>query len=244
MTMYEVLKAGLDSYAAGEEVVSLNGMILVPELVFQADAVLLGGAQKYEAKNFDDAKNAAAEANAMYSLLRSGLVAYRIREEIVGLGFDAHDPADIARADGVLLKATVDFSTQNLRAAREGVDEATLIYGIALGKSWEAYAADKSLTAAGDRQIALDLKANVALRQEFNAAQALYNQADAAFRAEMYPDAARLYIESMSMFEVISDAAREKRQIAEEALINANQRMSASDEAARNAERILEGGTR
>jgi hypothetical protein len=240
--MYEILKDGLDSYAVREEVVSLGGLELIPELVDEADIVGLDGMEKYEAKNFAAAREAAAKSNTMYSLLKSGLLAYKIREEIFIQGFEIYDPMNIEAADGTLWYAAGDYSAENFPSARNEVDQAMLRYGMVLKTGWEAHAADRGAEAAEERQASLDLKANVAVRQEFNSAQALFSQANAAFREGRHIDAARLYTETVSMFEVINEAAREKRRIAEEALITANQKMSESDETARNAERILEGG--
>ena len=242
--MYDLLKDGMDSWAIRDEVISLGGWALIPDLIEEADAVGFDALNEYEAGKFDAARDTAGRANTMYSLLKSGMLAYKVREEVFGMGFERYDAAHLAGADEALDYAAGDYTRKNFPAAREEVDQAMLFYGLALKTGWETYSEDMAARATRDRQIALDLKANVAVRDEFNTAQDLYNRAGAARREQRHSDAARLYSESASMFEVINEVAREKRRIAEEALIMANQRMSESDETARNAERILEGGTR
>jgi hypothetical protein len=98
-----------------------------------------------------------------------------------------------------------------------------------------------AVAAATERQIALDAKANVAVRQDFNSAQALYAQANTAFQAERFDEAVSLYNQSRPMFDAAAREALEKQLIAEEALRIANQRMTESDQTAREAEIILEG---
>jgi len=55
-------------------------------------------------------------------------------------------------------------------------------------------------------------------------------------------DAIALFIQCQSMFRTAGDMALERRQVAEEALRRADERLAESEETARNADAILQGG--
>ena len=215
---------------------------LIPDFLLDADNTAADAYGKYQAKDYYAANTTADDALSMYLVLKAGLDAYKIREEIVARGFEIYDPQNIQLADDTLQGAAQDYSAKNIAAAKDKVDSATLRYNLALKTAWESYASEQGAYAATERQNALDLKANVAVRQDYNSAQAIYARANTAFQAQRYEEAATAYEESGSMFEVIAQVALEKRNAAEDALRRANQKMSESDETAKNAEVILEGG--
>ena len=88
----------------------------------------------------------------------------------------------------------------------------------------------------------MDLRANVAARQEFDPAEAIFNRANTEFRRQSFEEAAGLYDECLPRFILSAELALERRRAAEEALRRADQRVAESDETARNAELVLEGG--
>jgi len=108
--------------------------------------------------------------------------------------------------------------------------------------AFEAYADSIAADAAAARQKALNYKANVAVKPDFDAADAIYNKARTAYNSQTYDESGRLFFDSTSMFNAAADAAIEKQQKAEEALKRADQKMADSDEAAKNAELLLQGG--
>jgi hypothetical protein len=142
----------------------------------------------------------------------------------------------------VAVSGIADYEARNAAAAQDKADEALLRYNLALRTAKESFAAENGAAAATERQRALDLKANVAVRQDFDSAQSIYNRANSSYRSENFDSAAELYAESRSMYEVVSQVAREKRRIAEEALQTADEKMLESDNIAKDAELILEGG--
>ena len=222
--------------------VQAGAQALIPELLLDADNSALDADAKYKAKNYSGAKDQADEALGMYTALKTGLDAYKIREEIYDRGFYVYDPLNIDLSDETLMEAAGDYSIRNISAAQDKAEIARLRYGIALKNGWESYAAEKGADASTERQRALDYKANVAVRQEFNSAQTIYNQANTAFQRHEDEEAAKLFEESESMFTVIAEVAREKQRAAEAALNRASQKMTESDMTAKNAEVILEGG--
>lgn len=215
---------------------------LVPDFLLDADNAAADAYAKYQAKDYYGAKDGADNALSMYTALNAGLDAYKVREEIAARGFEVYDPISIGLADDTLRSAAQDYSDKNFAAAKDKSDEALLRYNLSLKTAWESYSAEKGAIAAAERQKALDLKANVAVRQDYNSAQTIYAQANTAFQAQRYEEAANSYDESGSMFDVIAQVAFEKQNAAADALRKADQKMTESDETAKSAEVILEGG--
>ena len=228
--------------AARQAAVNAGADVLIPDYLLDADNTVVKALDQYNAKDYYGAKDSAFNAYDMYTIYKIGLDAYKLRMEIVDNGLELYVASDIGLADDVAWSAIDDYEAGNYYDAVDKANEALLIYDAALKTAWESYASDKRVAASGERQKALDLKANVAVRDDFNSAENVYNRANAAFRGQRYSEAGPLYADCASMFEVVAWVALEKRQAAEAALTKANERVMESDETARNAERILEGG--
>jgi hypothetical protein len=242
LSMYVAQKAGLDAYWVREDAVNARAEELIPQLLEDADNTGLDAIDQYFAKNYAAAKNTAGEAQSMYGVLLSGLGAYKVREEIEARNFLVYDLINIERADNTLWAAAGDYNAGNFSSAGDKCGQALFRYNTALRTGWEGYAAVKGADASAERQRALNSRANVAVRQEFNETQGILNRANAVFQGQRYEEAAMLYEDCISNFEVIARLALEKQRAAEEALRVANQRMAKSDETAKAAEVILEGG--
>ena len=242
LSKYTLLAYGADVYYVRVDVVDAGAEELVPDLLDKADNAGLDAIDKYIAKNYTGAKNSAANAESMYGNLKAGLAAYKVREEIANRDFEVYDPQNIELADDTLRSAADDYNAGNFSAAKDKADAALVRYNLALRTAWESYSAEKGADASTERQKALDAKANVAVRDDFNSAQAIYVRANSAFQAGDHEGAANLYLQCQSMFTDTARTALQKRQAADAALNRANQKLTESDETARNAEVILEGG--
>jgi hypothetical protein len=197
---------------------------------------------QYEKKDYYGARDTAAVALVRYQALKAGADAYLVRQEIVDHEFISYDPENFDKADAAGHAAIDNYSSGDFESARDGADEVHFRYNLVLGTGWASYAADQGASAGVERQNALNLKANVAVRDMFNGADAVYNQAAASLKAEKYEDAATLYTNSEAFFIIVSQAAAEKRRLAEEAIKEAEEKVAASDETARKAEITIEGG--
>ena len=237
---YEVKEAEI--IAVRNAVVAAGAEELIPELLADADNAIASAEEKYEVKDYYGAKDSAGDALAMYETLKVGLDAYAVREKIAERNFEGYDPQNIALADDTLRSAADDYTAKNMVSAKDKAEAALLRYNLAIKTAWESYAAGKGSEAASSRQAALDVRANVAVRQEFNTAQDVFNRANSSLRDQKYDEAAIGFEDSIRRFDAVVVTTGEKRVVAEEALELANQRMAESDEMARNAEVILEGG--
>jgi hypothetical protein len=228
--------------AVRNEVIATGFGSIYPEYISKADQSAIQALAQYEAEDYYSAKDTAAAALAMYQVLKTGADAYFARQDIVRQGFVSIDPENFAKADEIIAGAADDYDAGNIAQAQDKAEEAGLRYNLVLKAGWRSFATERADAAAAERQKALDLKANVAVREDFNAVEEVYNRAQAAFKSEKYDDATVLYTDAAARFTVVSGTAAEKRRIAEEAIQEAEEKISASDENAKQAELILEGG--
>jgi hypothetical protein len=213
-----------------------------PQYLLKADRVVLGALEQYGKEDFYAARDSAAQALGLYQALKSGADAYLVRLAITDRNFAAYDPDNFDKADTAGLAAIGDYDAGNAEQARDGADEAKLHYDLVLKTGWTAFTAEKRASADAQRQNALDLKANIAVRDSFNAAVQIFNQAETSLKAEQYEESVSLYEQSEDLFLALGQNAVEKRRIAEDAIQAAEEKMKESDETAQKAELILEGG--
>jgi hypothetical protein len=226
LAMYTALKDGVTAYYIRQEIAD-RAEELVPDVLSQVDTFGLDVIDKWKAKDYNGAKLGAADALVMYSALKAARDAYDVREKIADRAEELF-PNALSQADDVAFDAIDKWQANEFKGAKDAATTAWMMY--------------LNVGASTERQTALDLKADTAARQEFNFAEAIYNRANTAYRGQRYEEAAPLYEECLPIYRMASQLALEKRLAAEEALRRADQRVAESDETARNAELILEGG--
>jgi HEPN domain-containing protein len=215
---------------------------IYPDRLLAADNTVDEAISRYEAKDYYPAASSAFLAVELFNALKTGAEAYAVREEIDDYDFVKYDPENYRLGDDSGGRALDAYDALAAEEALDAAGEALLRYNLVLRRGWETYAGERRALAGTERRAALDLKANVAVKADFDAAAGLYNQGETAFRAERYPEAVDFYFQSEYLFVVVGRTAAEKRRIAEEAIKTAEERTAASEETARNAEMILEGG--
>jgi hypothetical protein len=221
---------------------------IYPEGLAAADAVVDQAVGQYEtaaeARDYYAAARSAFLALDSYRALKTGADAYTVRQEIETRGFVKYDARNFELADESGSRAINAYESGDIDIAAGNAEEAKLRYNLALNTGWESYAAERRAAATNERQGALDLKANVAVKSEFDTVNGIYNQAEAAFKEKKFSEAVDLYDQSEPRFAGVRRTAEEKRRLAEEAIKTAEEKVVQSDETARDAERILEGGAR
>ena len=226
LSVHETIDSGLAAYDARQSVV-WTLQELAPDYLGQADDVALAAIDKWGAGDFDGAREGVDKALLMYGTLKTAVEAYRLREEIA-LDAVNMDPIAFWRTDEMGLAAIDKWDAGDFDGAKADAEAALLGYTVT--------------GAVVERQKALDARADVAVRLEFDVAQLLYDRAAQAYRRQDYNEAIRLYSESLYLFRQAARTADNRRLSAEEALRRAAQRLLESDETARNADAILEGG--
>jgi hypothetical protein len=247
----ELLRRALPLYAGHREQeiqeardAAINAGIqdLFPEHLLLADEKALEALDQYEGGDHYPAAASAALALDMYRVLKTGAGVYRIREEIVTRNFIQYVSDEFEQADAAGTVAIASYEAGQMEGLQKNVEDIQSLYGSILKAGWISFVTEQEAGARAERQAALDAKANVAVRSEFDAAAALYNQADASFKAENYDDAALFYGQAEFQFANAAKNALEKRQAAETAIRAAEEKMIESDENARRAELVIEGG--
>ena len=228
--------------AAREAAIAAGAQEYTPEFLLHADNTAARGMREYEAGNFYAARDALQDAYAMYNTLTAALNAMTLREEISARGFEAHDPENIALGDEALFDAVEDFTSGYYQYALENAEKALSLFTQALITAWATIVTEAANTAAEHRQRALDYRANVAVRTEFDLAETIYNRANIALRGQDFETAVRLFDECKIMFIAVAETALERRQAAEEALRRADERLAESENIATYADELLEGG--
>ena len=207
-----------------------------------ADKVALTAYDQYEAGDYYTAKDTADQALMMYQTQTSSLNALLLRNEIKEREFDSYDPDNFERAEEILNDALDDYETEQYPSAYANANEALNRYNLVMSAGWAAHAERYALQAADARQDALDVKADIAVRAFFAEADTIYKNAVSAMDAQKFGDAAKNFYTSEGMFVTAKESTLEKRVIAAQTIEEANRKIEESDETARLAELILEGG--
>ena len=228
--------------AAREAAIAAGARELTPEFLADADSTAARSQRERDAGNYDAARNSALEAMAMYNAMRTVLEANRLRAELSDRGLEAYDPDNVRSGNAALEAALAASQNRNFNEASNRGEEALAHLSAALITAWRTRAEQGRAAAAEERQKALDLRANVAAREEFDPAEAIYNRANTALSRENFEEAALSYDECRPMFTASAQLAMARRQAAQDALDRADRRLIESEETALVAEQILEGG--
>jgi len=239
----------LYAQAREDEIVALRNALIAgggrdyfPEHLTTADKIALTALDQYEAEDYYTAKDTADQALMLYQTLTSAYNAWLTRREIEEREFEGYDPDNFERAGEILSDAMDAYGAKNYALAHENANEALNRYNLVLSAGWAAHAELYAALAATARQDALDVKADVAVRYLFTEADASYKNGVNAMDKENYAVAAKQFYEAEALFVLSTSTTLEKRRIAAETIEEANRKIEESDETARLAEIILEGG--
>jgi len=246
-----VFKLAIPLYAQAreDEIVALRDNLIavgwrdvLPEFLSSADKVALTAYEQYEAEDYYTAKDTADQALMMYQTLTNAYNAFLAAHEIEERGFVSYDPDNFERAGEILDEALDAYEAENYASAYESVNEALNRYNLVLSAGWAANAERYAGLAATARQAALDVKADVAVRDVFSRADTNYKAGVSAFDTEKYAEAAKQFFDAEGLFVTAAKSTLEKRGIAAQTIEEANRKIEESDETARLAELIIEGG--
>jgi hypothetical protein len=218
-----------------------------PERLQAADDTVDRALGLYEAEDYSAAAGLGYLALDMFRLLKMSAETYNVQREIEDHGFKKYDPDtyDAASADALAVADGYDALShnggENIKEVLLQAEEVQARFNTLLETGWKRYVLECQASAEAERQAALELKVDVAVRDEFETAQASYDQAGTFFQADSYKEAAERYFQAELLFVRASGTASGKRRLAEEAIQEAEKKLADSDEIARKAEAILEG---
>jgi len=230
--------------AVRDEVIAAGFPGYFPEYLQAADRIALNALEQYEAKDYYKARDTAAAALNEYETLRVGAKVFLTRQEIINRGFAEFDQENFDKADEIAQGAIESYDAGDKKAAVEKAEEALLRYNLVLTNAWSAYADARRTSASTEREAALTDRVNIAVREAFREADAIFEHANESFKAGNYEESAVLFVEAEALFALARQETAEKRQRAEETIRRAEEKIEGSAEAAIEAERIIEGGSR
>ncbi|MCL2244268.1 MAG: hypothetical protein FWC03_07345 [Treponema sp.] len=244
LSEYEILLMGARIVFKIDELTDTGLPYQYPEYLTYADSLANDAIDQYDTDNYDTARNSAAEAYVAYDDLLTAAIIYFRRQEILERGFYVYDTENFDNADEIAVSAIFLYEDGNKIGAEEKAAEVLLRYNILLTNGWVSYAADRRTFAANERDMAINERVNIAMRDAFREAEDIYNHAEELFKAERYDEAANLYTDAEALFAINRLDTAERRRRAQEAIRTAEIEIEGSRGAAIQAERIFEGGSR
>jgi hypothetical protein len=242
----EILQARDEAIAAGIRDLSPSRLEAadqrIDEALEQYEAGNASATNSDAAENYYAAAASAFDALDRYHALTLGTKARRLGEEFQERGFEGYDSENYQLAGKSIDGAVAAYDGGDTAAALAQAEEALLHYTLAMDKGWLGYTGDLKLSAEAERRNALNAKANVAVKKDFGDADELYTRGTAAYRAQDYAASAEYFSQSIPLFSNAIKAAEQKRVVAEDAIQTAETRISQSEETAREAEAVLQGG--
>ena len=226
---------------AREDAVNAGAVIYALDELLQADKTVLSALDNYEVMDYFAAKENAEEALLMYQTIKAGLDANNIWLEITRLGMDIYDPENLKLGDDAIELAVLNYSEGDYFASKNSSERASHYYNEVLKNAYEPFSAVISERASAERQRALDERANVAAKKEFDSAESIFVQANTALRGQRFDEAVRFFIDCEPIFKEAADLAIAKKLSAEDAMRRADEKMVESDEIATIADQIVEG---
>jgi hypothetical protein len=230
--------------AVREQLIATGFTDIFPQYLKDADDLALSAKEKYDAKDYYGAKDTADAALNEYNTLLTGAKVYLTRQEIINRNFTQYDPDNFVKADEVAQKALDAFNSGDKGSATVNAEEALLRYNLVLSNGWTTYAAERKEAAEKERQLAIADRANIASKDTFRKGDASFEIANDSFDEENYSDAAIAFVEAEAVYAVSRKETEEKRIRAEEAIRIAEEKIEESSEAALEAEKIIEGGSK
>lgn len=168
------------------------------------------------------------------------------RQEVVDAGLEMDNLSAVEQADAKLRNAedAYDKGEKNLSKtdrnnAFKDAQGALLGYTGILDEHWINNASELRARSLAEQQEALKLKADIAVRDDYNLTTNIHNQGEAAYRNRDYRTAITHFTESIDLYSNVSAAAAEKRRIATLALQSAETKISESEKIAADAEAVL-----
>ena len=214
----------------------------MPEHLAAVDELAASSLQKFERGDIEGSIRDGREGQERYLILQTLAEARTRQMEADEQDFFFNDPETYMDALESGVSAVDHYNEGRLAEAKTAADEALLGFDAVLRSGWAGAVEEKTSAAVEWRTAALEARADVAVRSDFAAAERTYDQAQTAQRAGQYTRAMELYDQSTALFKLAHDNALERREMAEEALHQAELKLAESEERAQYAEDLIGGG--
>jgi hypothetical protein len=215
---------------------------IAPDYLADADKVAEDAKTQYENGEFYPAEDNTQNALYLYGALKLRADAYNKRQQIVDNDLARYDQNNFDAAEDLFQEGAAVYESGNGKAALDKAEDALEKYTSSLTTAWKNYAGERAAAANTERQNALAVKANVAVRDGYNQAESVYKNAVGTYNAGKFDEAADAYTRAGELFAQVRETATEKREAADAAIKAAAQKAAESNAIAQNAAQILEGG--
>jgi hypothetical protein len=204
---------------------------LFPELFAYAEAEFAKPSDAEAAGDFEAAINGFRASSKNFEVLYKLCDANTARDSIVTHDLAKWDPSNWTLAE-TRFKASQDLFRQDSSAAATSVDEAIQRYGMASRTALEYYSSDRKKNSMAEMDRAQGIKAEVAVKDEYAAALALYARAESSQAAKDYDSSASLYDRAATAFDSAYKHAKVKMDTAKGELDSLDSAIAAQEAAA------------
>jgi hypothetical protein len=152
-------------------------------------------------------------------------------------------PADesLLSAESVYNLGETASSANDKGVAAKDAQSALEAYNNILNQFWFVRASEARRRASSAQQEALKVKADVAVKPDYNLSAEVFNNGEATFKTKDYKESVGFFVESESLFVSATTVATEKRRLASIALQSAEKKIEESERIASDAESVLGG---
>jgi hypothetical protein len=169
--------------------------------------------------------------------------AKELRDRIVRFGLDKTSPEEFAKAEGLYKTGEAAYGKDNT-AAKAALDESIASYKEVIRSGFSEVIGKWKADIEAAKREAEEVKAPVAVPEDYGAAESAYQAALQAEKDGEYEKALEEFDRAKSLFVTARNRAIEKRQMAEKALAEAKAGLSRTEEKAKEYEEARKkGGT-
>jgi len=161
-----------------------------------------------------------------------------LQQRVDALGLGTYDPEDYAAANKDL-QAGQDAYGKDNAASKKSLQSAITEYNAVLTKGGASYLAKEQEQTEASKKAADDLKASVAVKDDYAKANEIYTRALQEKDAGDIEGASKDFPQARDDFDAVAKAAQQKKDAAVQALQNAQQDKTAAEQKAADAEKAL-----
>lgn len=167
--------------------------------------------------------------------------AKEMRATVTQFGLDEYEPEAFQKAEASFKEGEAAYDKDNAKS-KAAFQDAIAGYQQVLDGGFPALISERKKSADAAKADADSVKAGVAVKSDYGAAQRLYDQAAAAAKAKDYAKALDLYEQSRARFAAAAQTTRQLRAKAEASIKEVKDELATAEEQAAEAEKIREEG--
>ena len=167
--------------------------------------------------------------------------AKELRATVTQFGLDRYEADAFKKAEASFKDGEAAYDKDNAKS-RTAFQQAIAGYQQVLDGGFPALTAERKKDADDAKAEADAVKAGVAVKADYNAAQGLYKQAGDAEKDEDYPKSLDLYEQSRAKFAAAAQTARQLKARAESSIEEVKDELATAEQQAEEAEKVREEG--